>query len=88
MEIADADKAFENERLTPEYILQLQALERLHTPPIPWKKDMLNIPLIRHIQETPYGVKVCPAEPMRHDTSDPRQSSRPASLCGAHLSQV
>ena len=58
--LAHPDKTVENERLTLECILRLRVSERLHTLPISWKKDMLNIPLIRHIQQTPYGVKVRP----------------------------
>jgi hypothetical protein len=50
------DKAFKNERLTPELILRLCVPDRLHTLPIRWKEDMLRKPVIRHIVQIPYGM--------------------------------
>lgn len=68
--LAHHDKAFKNERLTPELILRLRVPDRLHTLPIRWKEDMLRKPLIRRIVQTPYGMQVHPTEPMRYGTSD------------------
>ena|SRR2546423_6825325 len=68
--LAFFDRAFENERLTPELIFRLRVPDRLHTLPIRWKKDMLTKPLLRHIEQTPYGMRVHPTEPMRYSTSD------------------
>jgi len=56
--LAQADRAFKNERLTPEYILRLRVPPRLHTLPILWKEEVLRVPLLRHIENTPYGVRV------------------------------
>jgi len=42
--LAHADRAFKNDRLTPEYILQLRVPERLRTLSIPWKDEMLGVP--------------------------------------------
>ena len=68
--LAHADRAFKNERLTPEYILRLCVPERLHTLSIPWKEDMLQVPLLRHVENTPYGMRVHPEKPMTYDTSN------------------
>ena len=68
--LAHADRAFQNERLTPAYILRLRVPPRLHTLPILWKEEMLRIPLLRHIEQTPYGVRVHPEKPMKYETSN------------------
>jgi hypothetical protein len=68
--LAHADRAFKNERLTPEYILRLRVPPRLQTLPIVWKEEMLRVPLLRHIENTPYGVRVHPEKPMNYDTSN------------------
>jgi hypothetical protein len=68
--LAHTDRAFKNERLTPEYILRLRVPNRLHTLPIPWKSEMLRVPLLRHIEQGPYGARVHPEELMRYDTSN------------------
>jgi hypothetical protein len=65
--LAHADPAFKNERLTPEYILRLRVP---HTLPILWKEEILRIPLLRHIEQTPYGVRVHPEKPMKYETSN------------------
>jgi hypothetical protein len=31
---------------------------------------MLRIPLLRHIEQTPYGVRVHPEKPMKYETSN------------------
>jgi hypothetical protein len=31
---------------------------------------MLDVPLLRHIENTPYGMQVHPTEPIRYDTSN------------------
>ena len=40
--LAHADRAFQNDRLTPEYIIRLRVPERLKTLSIPWKDEMLG----------------------------------------------
>jgi hypothetical protein len=68
--LAHADRAFKNDRLIPEYILQLRVPERLRTLSIPWKDEMLGVPLLRHIENTPYGLRVHSEKPMKYDTSN------------------
>ena len=68
--LAHADRAFKNERLTPEYILRLRVPPRLHTLPILWKDEMLRIPILRHIEQTPYGLRVHDEKPMKYETSN------------------
>jgi len=67
--LAHADRAFKTERLMPEHILRLRVPLRLHTLPILWKEEMLRITLLRHIEQTPYGVRVHPEKPMKYETS-------------------
>jgi Protein of unknown function (DUF3435) len=68
--LAHANRAFKNERLTPEYILRLRVPPRLHPLSILWKEEMLRITLLRHIEQTPYGVRVHYEKPMKYKTSN------------------
>jgi hypothetical protein len=68
--LAHADRAFKNDRLTPGYILQLRVPERLRTLSIPWKDEMLGVPLLRQIENTSYGPRVHSEKPMKYDTSN------------------
>ena len=68
--LAHADRPFKNDQLTPEYILQLRVPERLRTLSIPWKDEMLGVPLLRHIENTPYGPRVHLEKLMKYNTSN------------------
>ncbi|KAI9727203.1 MAG: hypothetical protein M1834_008511 [Cirrosporium novae-zelandiae] len=70
LSLAHADHAFQNRRMTPEVILRLKVPKRLHSLPIPWKDEMRNVPLLRHIDKTPYGIDVHPIQPMKYNTSN------------------
>jgi hypothetical protein len=64
------DNAFENERLTPEYIWQLQVPKSLRSQPLRWKKSKLKNPILRRTVQTPYGVELHPNLPMAYDSSN------------------
>jgi hypothetical protein len=68
--LAHADRAFKNDRLPPEFILRLRVSKRLYTLSIPWKDKMLSVPLLRHIENIPYGPWVHSEKLMKYNTSN------------------
>jgi hypothetical protein len=68
--LAFRDNAFENERLTPELVWSLRVPKRLHVLPLKWKKDKLDIPVLRRMRQTPSGVEVDPILSMTYDSSN------------------
>jgi hypothetical protein len=69
--LAFRNNAFENERLTPELVWGgLRVPKRLHVLPLRWKKEKLDIPVLRRMRRTPFGVEVDPTLPMTYDSSN------------------
>ncbi|ODM19121.1 hypothetical protein SI65_05738 [Aspergillus cristatus] len=66
--LAFRDDAFENE-LTPELIWRIKVPKRTRALPLRWKKDKLNLPLLRRVVRTQYGYGVHPTLPMTYDSS-------------------
>ena len=66
--LAFRDDAFENE-LTPELIWRIKVPKRTRALPLRWKKDKLNLPLLRRVVRTQYGYRVHPTLPMTYDSS-------------------
>jgi hypothetical protein len=63
------DGAFLNDRLTPELIWQLKVPKHLRSLPLRWKKNMLDIPVLRRVVRTPYNYAVHRTLPMTYDSS-------------------
>ncbi|EYE94764.1 uncharacterized protein EURHEDRAFT_523604 [Aspergillus ruber CBS 135680] len=61
--LAFRDDAFENE-LTPELIWGIKVPKRTRALPLQWKKDKLNLPLLRRVVRTQYGHGVHLTLPM------------------------
>jgi Protein of unknown function (DUF3435) len=68
--LAFADNAFENARLTPEFIHKLRVPGRLHVLPLPFKKSMWNTPIFRSTFQTVSGVHTHPTRPMLYRTAN------------------
>jgi hypothetical protein len=69
--LAFRDNAFENERLTSELVWGgLRVPKHLHVLPLRWKKDKLDISVLRRMRQTPSGVEVDPILPMTYDSSN------------------
>ena len=66
--LAFRDDAFENE-LTPELIWRIKVPKYTRALPLWWKKDKLNLPLLRRVVRTQYGYGVHPTLPMTYDSS-------------------
>ncbi|EED15808.1 conserved hypothetical protein [Talaromyces stipitatus ATCC 10500] len=63
------DKAFANTMLTPEIIWRLQVPDNAASLPLQWKPEVLDTPLLRHVQHTEYGLKLDKSRPMAYATS-------------------
>jgi hypothetical protein len=63
------DNAFENTKPTPELIWRIRVPKGRRSLPIRWKQDMLDTPLLRRLERTPYGYQVHPTLPMNYDSS-------------------
>lgn len=68
--LAFRDNAFENERLISELVWSLRVPKRLHVLPLKWKKDKLDIPVLRRMRQTPSGVEVDPILSMTYYSSN------------------
>ncbi len=68
--MAFRDKAFENERLTPDLIWRLKVPKRLPSLPLKWKDDKLKLPVLRRMEHTASGFEVNPSLPMTYDSSN------------------
>jgi hypothetical protein len=68
--LAFADNAFENARLTPEFLHKLRVPGRLHVLPLPFKKSMWNTPIFRSTFLTVSGVHTYPTRPMLYRTAN------------------
>ncbi|KAJ5887370.1 hypothetical protein N7495_007411 [Penicillium taxi] len=67
------DGAFEN-NLTPELIWRLRVPKRSGSLPLRWKQEVLDIPLLRRLERTPYGYELHKTLPMTYNSS--RQALR------------
>lgn len=63
------DGAFLNTALTPELIWRLQVPKRSQSLPLRWKPEMLNTPLLRRVERTPYGYELHKSLPMTYNSS-------------------
>ncbi|KAJ5438594.1 uncharacterized protein N7458_009592 [Penicillium daleae] len=67
------DGAFEN-KLTPDLIWRLRVPKRSGSLPLRWKPEVLDIPLLRRLERTPYGYELHKTLPMTYNSS--RQALR------------
>ncbi|KAI2788543.1 hypothetical protein POX_e06562 [Penicillium oxalicum] len=67
------DGAFEN-NLTPDLIWRLRVPKRSGSLPLRWKPEVLDIPLLRRLERTPYGYELHKTLPMTYNSS--RQALR------------
>ncbi|KAL1885235.1 hypothetical protein Plec18167_001892 [Paecilomyces lecythidis] len=72
--LAFRDNAFLNTELTPELIWRLRVRKGSSSLPIRWKPEVLNMPLLRRLDRTPYGYELHKSLPMTYDSS--RQALR------------
>ncbi|KUL84888.1 hypothetical protein ZTR_08246 [Talaromyces verruculosus] len=63
------DKAFANTMLTPETIWRLRVPGHLSSLPLQWKPEVLDTPLLRHVQHTEYGLELDKSLPMAYASS-------------------
>ena len=66
--MAFADRAFADERITPAIFFRLTVPNHLTSLKIPWKCEMLNVPVLRHVSMNPYGPELHPHLPMMYQT--------------------
>ncbi|PYH89774.1 hypothetical protein BO71DRAFT_464394 [Aspergillus ellipticus CBS 707.79] len=67
--LAFRDGAFLNTALTPELIWRLRVPKRSQSLGLRWKPEMLDIPLLRRLERTPYGYELHRSLPMIYDSS-------------------
>jgi Protein of unknown function (DUF3435). len=72
--LAFRDNAFLNSELTPELIWWLRVRKGSSSLPIRWKPEVLNMPLLRRLDRTPYGYELHKSLPMTYDLN--RQALR------------
>ena len=63
------DGAFFNTMLSPELIWRLRVPKRHQSLPLRWKPEMLDTPLLRRVERTPYGYELDKSLPMTYDSS-------------------
>ncbi|EGC45731.1 conserved hypothetical protein [Histoplasma capsulatum var. duboisii H88] len=63
------DGAFANTKLTPELIWRLRVPKRSSSLALRWKPEVLNMPLLRRLEHTPYGYKLHGSLPMTYQSS-------------------
>ncbi|KAJ5473965.1 hypothetical protein N7475_003531 [Penicillium sp. IBT 31633x] len=63
------DGAFANTDLTPELIWRLRVPRGSPSLPLRWKPELLNVPLLRRLERTPYGYGLDGSLPMTYDSS-------------------
>lgn len=68
------DGAFLNTALSPETIWRLRVPKRSSSLPLRWKPEILDTPLLRHVERTEYGYELHKSLPMTYDSS--RQALR------------
>lgn len=52
------DKAFVTAELTPELIWQVRVPKHSPSLPLRWKPEVLNTPILRRLERTPYGFEL------------------------------
>lgn len=68
------DGAFVNTELTPELIWRLRVPKRSLSLALKWKPEVLNTPLLRRFERTPYGYDLHESLPITYESS--RQALR------------
>ncbi|KAJ6116580.1 hypothetical protein N7512_006305 [Penicillium capsulatum] len=63
------DEAFANTKLTPELIWRLRVPKRSSSLALRWKPEVLNMPLLRRLERTPYGYELHGSLPMTYASS-------------------
>ena len=63
------DGAFFNTELTPELIWRLRFPNHRLSLPLRWKPEVLNMPLLRRLDQTPYGYELHKSLPMTYGSS-------------------
>lgn len=63
------DRVFENKELTPELFWRLRVRGRGHSLPIRWKKEKLDIPVLRRMDQTAYEYEVHRSMAMTYESS-------------------
>lgn len=63
------DEAFANTALTPETIWRLRVPDYLASLPLQWKPEVLDTPLLRHVEHTEYGLQLHESLPMAYASS-------------------
>ena len=63
------DGAFFNTELTPELIWQLQVPNHCLSLLLWWKPEILNMPLLQHLEQTPYDYELHESLPMTYESS-------------------
>jgi len=63
------DGAFVNTELTPELIWRLRVPKHSSSLPLRWKPDVLNTPILRRVERTPYGYELHESLSMTYESS-------------------
>ncbi|KAJ5708139.1 hypothetical protein N7488_007940 [Penicillium malachiteum] len=63
------DGAFVNKELTPELIWRLRVPKHTSSLPLRWKPEVLNTPILRRFERTPYGHEVHESLSMTYESS-------------------
>ncbi|OJJ79315.1 uncharacterized protein ASPGLDRAFT_137070 [Aspergillus glaucus CBS 516.65] len=72
--LAFRDGAFVNTELTPELIWRLRVPKHSSSLPLRWKPEVLNTPILRRFERTPYGFELHGSLSMTYESS--RQALR------------
>lgn len=63
------DGAFVNTELTPELIWRLRVPKNSSSLPLRWKPEVLNTPILRRFERTPYGYELHKSLSMTYESS-------------------
>lgn len=63
------DGAFVNTELTPELIWRLRVPKHTSSLPLRWKPKVLNTPILRRFERTPYGYELHESLSMTYESS-------------------
>ncbi|KAJ5778330.1 hypothetical protein N7520_001576 [Penicillium odoratum] len=63
------DGAFVNTELTPELIWRLRVPKHTSSLPLRWKPEVLNTPILRRFERTPYGYELHESLSMTYESS-------------------
>lgn len=63
------DGAFVNTELTPELIWRLRVPKHSSSLPLRWKPEVLNTPILRRFERTPYGYELHKSLSMTYESS-------------------